>query len=443
VGLPANWQPRTPPSSPTRTATRVALPLLFCALVAALWTLFQLLVGTKVLRPPALIFNEALSPELKFFWLVGAPYFVSIAGLVIPNAYTRNFSCGVASIAAVVLIYLEGLYFALLLIGLVFEASPSMRGPGPPSGPTAILVFFALLCHGFVLLSSLAVCGLNKRRLPTALLGAILASWYAGQLYSAQQAAQAKYLKTVEDIEQESRTALMTVESISWCAIQYASLHGGHEYPASLTAITDTSFCPRKWSLAAVPHYTVVYARTSAGFSVRATAPRNPLNDPKNAESNESGIALIEYQDPKYNAYPVEMGTGSPLGDILTIRRWLRDSSIDHKQDGYPRQLTDLPLVVGLFKQHGVSPFLSPNSIQYFKTLFNYEPAAPDRTGKTGSYELHVTCRDYGDSCLHSFLLTSDGRIFFTPANRPATSADTRLERCPRKNAITFCTPGD
>jgi hypothetical protein len=90
-----------------------------------------------------------------------------------------------------------------------------------------------------------------------------------------------------------------------------------------------------------------------------------------------------------------------------------------------------------------MSQFLSPNSIQSFKTLFTYQPATPDKAGKTNSYDLQVTCQDYGDTCLHNFLLTSEGRIFFTPTNRPATPADTKLEQCPRKNAITFCTPGD
>jgi hypothetical protein len=443
VGLPTNWQPRTPPISPTRRAARIALPILFFALVAATWTLFQLLVGIKVLRPPALIFNQALSPEWRFFGIIAAPYLLSLLLLAIPNIYTRTSSCGIAGVTAVVLIYWEGLYFAMLLISLPFEASPSMRAPGPPSGPIAILVFLALLCHATVLLSSLAVCGLKIRGFPTALLGAVLASWYAAHVYSAQQAAQAKYIKAVEDIERESNTAFTTVESISWCAIRYASLHGGREYPASLAAITDSQICLRKWSLAAVPHYTVVYTATSAGFSVKATAPRNTLNDPRNAESSESGIALIEYQDPKYNAYPVEMRTASPLGDILAIRRWLSDYSIDHKRVGYPRQLTDLPLVVGAFRQHGMTQFISPNSIQSFKTLFTYQPASPDKAGKTNSYDLQVTCEDYGDTCLHNFLLTSEGRIFFTPANRPATPADTKLEECPRKNAVTFCTPGD
>jgi hypothetical protein len=443
VGLPANWQPLTPPISPTRKATRIALPILFLALIAATWTLFQLLVGMKVVRPPALIFNNALSPEWKFFWLVAAPYLLSLLFLAAPNTYTRNFSCGIAGVTAAVLIYWEGLFFAVLLIALLFEGNSSMRGSDPPAGPIAILVFFALLCHGTVLLCSLVVCGLNIRGFPTAILGAILAGGYAGHVYSAQQAAQAKYVKSIEDIEQESNTAFTTVESISWCAIRYASLHGGREYPASLEAITGSPICLRKWSVTAVPHYTVIYAPTSTGFSVKATAPRNPLSDPRNAESNESGITLVEYQDPKYNAYPVEMRTGSPVGDILTIRNWLRNYSIDHKEAGYPRQLTDVSLVVDLFRQHGMSQFLAPNSIQYFKTLFNYEPAAAELSGKINSYKLRATCEDYGNTCLHSFLLTGDGHIFFTSADRPATPADTKLERCPRKNATTFCTPGD
>jgi hypothetical protein len=331
----------------------------------------------------------------------------------------------------------------LLLIALPFESSPSMREPGPPPGPIAIVVFFALLCHGAVLVSSLVVCKLNSRALSTAILGAFLATCYGAYVYSAQQAAIANYVKSLEDIEKESNAAFTTVESISWCAIRYALLHGGNEYPPSLAAITDSSTCLNKWSLNAVPHYTVIYALTARGFSVKATAPRNPLSDPRNAESNESGITLIEYQDPRYRAYPVEMGTsGSPLSDISTIQGWLRNYSMDHKEAGYPRQLTDVSLVVGLFNQHGLSQFLSPNSIQYGKTLFTYEPAGDD-SGKINSYELHVTCKDYGGKCLHSFLLTSDGRIFFTPADRPATVADTKLERCPPRNATTFCTPGD
>lgn len=410
-------------------------------MVLAIWTSFQLLVGIKVLRPPALIFNEAHRPELNFFGLVATPYLLAILFLAIPSTYTRNFSCGIAGVTAVVLIYWEGLFFAVLLIALLFD-SPSTRGADPAPGPIAILVFLALLCHAGVLLASLAIFGLNIRGFPTAILGAVLAGSYAGHVYSVQQAVQAKYFQTVEDIEQESRTAFTTVESISWCAIRYASLQSAHDYPASLAAITDNPVCLRKWSLAAIPHYTVVYAASSAGFSVEATAPRNPLNDPRNAESNESGIALIEYQDPKYSAYPVEMGTGSPLGDMTTIQGWLKQYFIEHPQQGYPRQLTDLASVVNLFRQHGVSQFFSPNEIQYFKELFTYVPTPPDRAGKTNSYELQVTCKDYANSCLHNFLLSREGRIFFTPADRPATPADTRLERCPRKNAITFCAPG-
>jgi hypothetical protein len=363
---------------------------------------------------------------------------------LVPNVYIRNFSCGISAIVAAVLIYWEGLLFALLLIALFFEGTPSIRGSDPPAGPIAILVFFALLCHGAVLVFSVVVCGLNTRGIPTAILGAILACCYAGYVYSAQQAGQARYTKSIEDIEQESDAALTTVESISWCAIRYASLRGDHEYPASLALITDSPICLRRWSLAAVPHYTVIYALTSTGFSVKATAPRNPLTDPRNAESNESGITLIEYQDPKYNAYPVEMRTsGSPLQDILTIRGWLWNYSIDHKESGYPTQLTDVSLVVDLFRQHGMSQFLSPNSIRYFQTLFTYEPVALDSSGKINSYELHATCEDYGAKCLHSFLLTSDGHIFFTSANRSATPADTRLDPCPRKNATTFCASGN
>lgn len=419
--------------------TRMALPILFLALIAAIWTLFQLLVGIKVLRPPAVIFNQVPSPEWKFFLLVSAPYLISLFFILIPNVYTRNFSCGLSAIAALVLIYWEVLFFAMLLIALPFESSPSMRGSDPPAGPLAILVFLSLLCHGAVLSGSVVVCGLNLRGVPTAILGAILAVVYAGQVYSAEQAGMAKYDKSIADIEQESN-AYSTVESISWCAIRYASLHGGHEYPDSLAAITDNPICLRKWSLTAVPHYTVVYTPTSTGFSIKATAPRNPLSDPRNAESSESGITLIEYQDPRYNAYPVEMRTGSPVGDFLSIRKWLSDYAVDHKQAGYPRQLTDVPLVVSLFQQHGLSQFLSPNSIQYFKTLFTYEPAPADLSGKITSYELHATCKDYADKCLHNFLLTSDGSIFFTVEDRPATAADTKLEKCPPKNATTFCT---
>lgn len=446
MALPANWQPRTPPASPADTASRIALTILLCALGGAIWTLFKLFVGFKVLRPPALIISDMANPEYGFFGAVSAPYLCSFVSLLIPSHYPRSFACGLSSIAAIVLIYYEGLFLVLLVLSLPFEHS-SMRSPGPPSGPIAIVVFFSLLCHGLILFSSLILCAVSVKEVRAAVAaaaaGAILVMWYADYIYSTQQSSIARHWKDVQDVDKESAAAFRIVESISWCAIGYAQQHGGQSYPASLDVIGGNPVCRRSWSLSAIPHYTVIYTPTATGFSVKAVAPSNPLRAPRNAESDESGVALIEYQDPSFNAYPAEVGTGSPLGDVYSTRGWLRDYAIDHKQIGYPRTLNDVPYIINLFRQSGISQFLSATSIKYGEYLFSYAPATPDSAGKTNSYQMQVTCLNYGDKCLHSFLLTSEGHVFFTTANRPASTADTKLLRCPPRHATTFCSPGD
>jgi len=63
------------------------LPVLFLALLGAISTLCELLVGIKVLRPPALIFTDALHPEWKFFWVVSAPYLISLFFLLITRKW--------------------------------------------------------------------------------------------------------------------------------------------------------------------------------------------------------------------------------------------------------------------------------------------------------------------------------------------------------------------
>jgi len=444
MALPANWQPAPPPA---HSVSR-ALPTLFWALFGATLALFLILMRFGALRPPALIFWKPSSPGTKFFLVVSAPYVLALFLLLIPNSYARALASGIAGVTAAVFVYWEGLFFALLLIALIFESSPSMRGPGPPSGPIAICVFFSLLCHVAAFVSSLVLCRRSLRTLPVFLLGAICAAGYAQVVYSAQQSSQASYVKTLEDIDKESTAAFNTVESIAWCAIEYASQHPAEGYPASLDLVPGKPICLRSRSLSAIPHYSVTYTPATdpsgkvTAFSVNAVAPPNPLRAPKNAASDQSGVAVVQYQDPHDNRYPAEVGTVSPLTTVRQTKICFRDYAANHKQLGFPRKWLDVPDCYGAFHQYG-SRFLSDTTIKYGDYLFAYSPATPDRAGRTNSYQLQTTCQAYGTSCLHSFLLINTGQLFVTTANRPATTQDTLLPPCPRVPPITtFCIQG-
>jgi len=442
MALPANWQPAT-----TRSVSR-ALPTLFCALFGATLILLFMLLKFSVLGRPALIFWKSPSPDTKFFLVVSAPYILSMFLLLIPNSYARALASGMACVTAAVFTYWEGLFFALLLIAMVFESSPSMRSTGPPPGPIALVVFFSLLCHLIVFISSLVLCVRGLRGVPVFLLGVILAVAYAHTVYTAQQSSQANYIKAIDDVDKESTGAFNTVESISWCAIEFASLHPAQGYPASLDFITGSPICRRPWSLSAIPHYSVTYTSSSdssgkfTAFSVKAAAPLNPLPAPKNAQSDQSGVALIQYQDPHDNRYPTEVGTMSPLYTMWLNKICFRDYATDHQQLGFPRKFADVPNCYNVFRQYG-SSFLSDTVIKYGDYLFAYLPSTRDRAGRIESYRLEATCQAYGSSCLHSFTLTNTGQIFVTSANRPATAQDTLLPPCPRRPPTTFCIQGE
>jgi hypothetical protein len=441
--FPANWQLAT-----TRSASR-ALHILFCALFGATLILLLMVLKFGVLGRPALIFWKSPSPDTKFFLVVSAPYIVSMFLLLIPNFYTRALAFGMACVTAAVFTYWEGLFLALLLIAMVFESSPSMRSAGPPPGPIALVVFFSLLCHFIVLVSSLVLCVRGLRGVPVFLLGVILAGAYGHTVYTAQQSSQANYFKAIEDVDKESTTAFNSVESISWCSIEFASLHPAEGYPASLNLITDSPVCRRSWSLSAIPHYSVTYTSSSdtsgkvTAFSVKAVAPLNPLRAPRNAQSDQSGVALIQYQDTHDNRYPTEVGTVSPLYTIWLNKICFRDYATNHQQVGFPRKFADVPSCHDAFRQYG-SSFVSDTVIKYGAYLFTYLPSTPDRAGKIDSYQLQATCQAYGTSCLHSFMLTNTGQVFVTSANRPATPQDTLLPLCPRRPpTTTFCIQGE
>jgi|HubBroStandDraft_6_1064221.scaffolds.fasta_scaffold133473_1 hypothetical protein len=414
---------------------------------ATLMLLFVLL-KFDLLGPSAMIFWKSSRPGEKFFLAVGAPYALAMLLLLIPNSYLRALASGIAGVTAVVFIFWEGIALALLLIAMIFESSPSMRSAGPSPGPIALFVFFSLVCHVTACLSSLVLGTGGLRRVPVFLLGAILAGGYARGVYTRQQSSQASYFKTLDDIDQESTAAFITVESISWCAIEYATQHSVEGYPASLGLITGSQVCKRSWSAYAIPHYAITYIPSAdasgrvIAFSVKAVATPNPLRAPKNAEGNQSRVAVIQYQDPRDNRYPAEVGTSSPLDTIRLNQFCFRSYAADHKQLGFPRNFADVPYCYNGSKQYG-SSFLSDTVVKRGQYLFTYSPATPDRAGRTNSYQLQTTCQDYGISCLHSFLLTSSGEIFFTAANRPATSPDTLLPPCSHLYPVTtFCIKG-
>jgi len=106
-----------------------------------------------------------------------------------------------------------------------------------------------------------------------------------------------------------------------------------------------------------------------------------------------------------------------------------RNYAADHKQLGFPPNFPDVPYCYDGFKQYG-SSLLSDTVVKRGQYLFTYSPATLDRAGRTNSYQLQTTCQSYGTSCLNSFLLTISGEIFFTAANRPATSQDTLIPPC-------------
>jgi hypothetical protein len=433
------------PEPPRSQSASRALPILFCALAVSIAMLLLVLLKFDVLGAPAMIFWKSSRPGERFFLAVGAPYSLAMLLLLIPNTHARAFASGIASVAAGVFIFWEGVFFIVLLIAMIFESSPSMRSAGPRPGPIALFIFFSLICHITACLSSVVLGTRGLPRVPAFLLGAILAGGYAHAVYARQQSSQANYIKSVEDVDKESTAAFITIESISWCAIEYASQHSGQAYPASLALITDNPICKRSWSVSAIPDYVITYIASAdssgkvVAFSVKAVASPNPLRAPKNAGSDQSGVAVIQYLDPHDNRYPAEVGTTSPLDTIRWNKFCFRNYAADHNQLGFPRNFADVPNCYNGFKQYGGS-FQSDTVVRRDPYLFTYSPAAPDRAGRTNSYQLQTTCQSYGTSCLHSFLLTDNGDIFFTAANRPATPHDTLLPPCSHLYPVTtFC----